>query len=486
MDYPAQPDLTEPRANRASATKAPQMRREGSVETLTPRPKRSGFFQTITFWLAGQLEETKPKGAIATLDGVRAIACLTVVAYHISLASRDLHLWLIDSNPFVSSVLLSGGAGVTLFFVLSGLLLFLPYARALLSDQPWPGTRLFYLRRALRIIPGYYFSLFILVLLTQPQYLEPQRWKAFILFPLFLMDSSAATFRQLNGPYWTLAIEWQFYLLLPWIALAIYGVARHVRLERRGWMVVGCLLVMMGWGVFSRFFGSYYLANPTQTFLVPREVFHVVLFFTYGMDGKYLEDFAVGMLLGLGYTVLSSPTGSAKWGRYLKWGSPWLWVSGLLLLFFTATQQYSFQYHYVWSALPGLFTLPGWLLELGFAVGFGLCIAAVLFGSPWLGKPFAWTPLRWIGLISYSMYIWHLPLLGTFIHHIAPSLRGLPAFVVYGSFWVWVAVVILPFSFALYVLIEKPGMRLSDRFRSQARARHGQARITKQLATQLD
>src|SRR6185312_4510269 len=191
-----------------------------------------------------------------------------------------MRLWSLTDNPLLTSVLLAGGAGVTLFFVLSGLLLFLPYAKALLSEQPWPGTRLFYLRRALRIIPGYYFSLAVIVLLAQPQYLEPQHWKEFILFPLFLMDSTRATFQQLNGPFWTLAVEWQFYLLLPWIALGIYLVVRRIRSEKRLWAVVGCLLAMIGWGLFSRALGSYLMANPTVTFLVPRGVLNVVLFFT--------------------------------------------------------------------------------------------------------------------------------------------------------------------------------------------------------------
>ncbi|HEU5368716.1 MAG TPA: acyltransferase [Ktedonobacterales bacterium] len=421
----------------------------------------------IGFWLAAQLEENKPKGVIASLDGVRACACLTVMGYHISLMTRDMHLWSVSDNPLVSAVLLAGGAGVTLFFVLSGFLLFLPYVKALLFSQPWPGTRMFYLRRVLRIIPGYYFSLIVIVLLAQPGYLEPQHWQELLLFPLFLMDSTRATFQQLNGPYWTLAVEWQFYMLLPLIALGIRCVAQRVPPEKRSWAVMGCLLGLMGWGLLTRAVGGYLMDNPTATFLIPRSALNVVLFFTYGTSGKYLEDFAVGMLAGLAYTLWRDQAVGAKVGQMLRRLSPWLLTGGLVLLLFMAMQHYSLEFQYNWPVASALFQLPGWLNEVGFALGFGAGMMAILFGPAWLNGVFAWPLLRWIGLISYSLYIWHLPLLGAFFHHIAPSLLTLPAAVTYSLYWVWAVVIVIPFSFVLYVLIEKPGMRLSSRLRSQ-------------------
>src|SRR5579885_1797110 len=287
-----------------------------------------GKRHTLTSWLAKQLEETRPKGAIASLDGVRAIACLIVIAYHISLMARDTRLWTVNGHPITTAVVLSGGAGVTLFFVLSGFLLFLPYAKALLFEQPWQGARLFYLRRVLRIIPGYYFSLVLLVMFSQSQYLQPQRWGQLLLFPLFLMDSSQKTFQQLNGPYWTLAIEWQYYLLLPLIALGIRCVARWIRPEKRFWAIAACLLGVIGWGLFTRSWGDYLIAHPTATVLVPRSILNPLLFVVYGTHGKYLEDFAVGMLAGLVYTTARDPAraGSTGWLYRL---SPWLWGTGI-------------------------------------------------------------------------------------------------------------------------------------------------------------
>jgi len=68
------------------------------------------------------------------LDSVRAIACLTVLDFHINLMTRDTHIWNPTnlSHRLISAIALAGASGVTLFFVLSDFLLFMPYAKALL------------------------------------------------------------------------------------------------------------------------------------------------------------------------------------------------------------------------------------------------------------------------------------------------------------------------------------------------------------------
>src|SRR5262249_39718451 len=67
--------------------------------------------RVLSAWLGGQLEENKPKGAIASLDGVRAIACLIVITYHIGLMTRNT-LWTVNIHPLTTAIVLSGGAGV--------------------------------------------------------------------------------------------------------------------------------------------------------------------------------------------------------------------------------------------------------------------------------------------------------------------------------------------------------------------------------------
>ena len=437
----------------------------------------SGVPRALMRWLAIQVDETKQGGAIATLDGVRAIACLTVMAYHIDLITANSHVWPAEQVPLLGAVLLSGSSGVTLFFVLSGFLLFLPFARAMLFDRSWPGVGLFYLRRALRIMPAYYVSLFLLVVLSQPRYLQPRRWGELALFVLFLQDSSPTTLHAINGPYWTLAVEWQFYLWLPLLAWGIGMVARRVPRAWRARAVVICLLALAVWGMLTRLFGWYFLAeHPHATVLVPRSALNVVLWLTVGTTGKYMEDFAVGMFVCVVYLVARAPSGesAARLTRLLRRLTPLLWSVGLLLLLFMAMRLFTHYHHYAWPLIGYAFAFNGMPDEFGFALGYGCCVLAVLFGRPGVTRVFAWAPLRAVGIISYSLYIWHLPLLVAFMVNVVPTLQGLAPAAIYLSYWVWAIVVVIPFAALMYLLVERPGMRLSDQLRARMQARHAQ------------
>src|SRR5215467_12026260 len=116
-------------------------------------------------------ENTGKKSNILVLDGVRGVAVLMVIIFHVNRVTGD-NLWDPRTNPLASSISTAGGTGVTLFFVLSGFLLFMPFAKALLNKTRWPLARVFYMRRALRIIPAYYFSLFVIILFSHPEYLQ--------------------------------------------------------------------------------------------------------------------------------------------------------------------------------------------------------------------------------------------------------------------------------------------------------------------------
>ena len=132
----------------------------------------SSFRRNVHSWFAQQLNDQKSMGTIAALDGVRALAFLLVFELHINHSG----VWGDGNNPFISAIFSLGGTGVTLFFVLSGFLLFLPYTRALLFEKDWPQSKIYYIRRILRIFPGYFFSLFILVMFSKPYFIQPHNW----------------------------------------------------------------------------------------------------------------------------------------------------------------------------------------------------------------------------------------------------------------------------------------------------------------------
>jgi peptidoglycan/LPS O-acetylase OafA/YrhL len=399
------------------------------------------------------------------LDGVRAIACLMVIWFHIYRIPRDLSIW--PTRPFtnllLNTLLFFGKYGVTLFFVLSGFLLFLPFARSLLFEHAWPSTREFYVRRVFRILPAYYLSLILMVLLFQQQYLQPQHRSELGLFFIFFMDSSQATFKHLNAPFWTLAVEWQFYLLLPLLAVGMRSLVRRVTRVHRMHIVMLCIVLIIAWGLFSRSFGDYYVnQHPTQTVLVPRPIFSGILVFTYGMSGKYLEDFGVGMLLALCLSYCQRGAPTARWNAVVRRSCAWLWAAGPLCLIVMILWAYNYSYPHTWPLFqsPLLVQIYSLGSELGIAFSFGLCICALLFGPAWLKRPFEWLPLRWLGTISYSLYMWHLPLLFLCIQWVQPLLMGWSPEQAYAIYWLWMLVVVLPFCFFFFKLVEEPGVRL--------------------------
>jgi peptidoglycan/LPS O-acetylase OafA/YrhL len=188
------------------------------------------------------------------------------------------------------------------------------------------------------------------------------------------------------------------------------------------------------------------------------------------MSGKYLEDFAIGMFISLFYVLSRNASEKSRVSAIIGRWSMWLWGVGILILFFIS----------LWSFFPAfsfLFPLLGahnWLSEFPFALGFGLCVTAILFGPPGLQRLFAWGPLRWIGMISYSLYIWHEPLLLYWMAHALPLVQGWRHSIVYALYWICVALVIIPFSYMFYRLIEYPWMKLADRTRKEGISRRDQ------------
>jgi peptidoglycan/LPS O-acetylase OafA/YrhL len=156
---------------------------------------------------------------------------------------------------------------------------------------------------------------------------------------------------------------------------------------------------------------------------------------------------------------------------YLQRLSNWLWGSGILVLIFVALWQAQAETHR--NATPNFAALNfleplkpsyAWLGEPLAGFGFALCIVAILFGPPALKWLFEIRPLRWIGMISYGLYMWHVNLLITLNTWLSPYLKGWTGVIEKDIiFWSFVFLVVMPFSYLFYRVIERPGIRLGAR-----------------------
>lgn len=407
-----------------------------------------------------QKVQTTNKSKIDALDGVRAFACLSVISYHLNyFAHRTFDLTPI-LGELGNAIVLSGYSGVTLFFVLSGFLLFMPYAKYLLFEQPRPSTRTFYWRRILRIVPGYYLAFALLTPLMHPEYLLPGHFGRLLLFPLFLMDSPV-TYQQINGPFWTLAIEWQYYMLLPLFVLGFsVFVRRTTSPQQRLKRTIICLTALIVWGISTRFVGYYYTTlHPNDTVLVSRSVLHAFLLVVYGTSGKYFEDFAIGMLCSAIYVYTRNAASDHNLTKVIGRYSTRLWGIGILLLLFMACWKLFYHELFFLDPLIGDH-MP--FTELAYASGYGLCITAILFGPIGLRMMLAWGPIRWIGSLSYGLYIWHLPFLHIVDDFIVKKLP--PNFLsMYGLYWASVLLITFPLAYLIYRFLEHPCIKLAHR-----------------------
>jgi peptidoglycan/LPS O-acetylase OafA/YrhL len=435
----------------------------------------SNIFLQFFDWLNSVLETKQTKGNIYVLDGIRAIACLSVVMFHINLiTTRDLPLWVPQSAPsLISGLAFSGDTGVTLFFVLSGFLLFLPYARVILfNEAAWPSTWQFYIRRILRILPVYYLSLIIMVFLFRPEYLQADHLRQWFFFLTMFMDSSAATYKAINGPFWTLAVEWQYYLLLPWIALAIGWVVKRNFLKNRFLTLTFCLGIMVLWGIGTRALGLYVTNHPHANIILPHTIMLHILPFIYGppiagLHGKFLEDFAVGMFICSLYVMTRQFPKEHRFHDIMEKISPWLFITAISLFVTMAMWKLNTSQPHVWGGIfDGLTSTYYIVEEFCFALSYGLFITSIIFGYAWLRRPFEWKPLRWIGILSYSIYMWHLILLQKLTSKVIPHLPTMPNPFVYSVYWLGLFFLIVPLAFLIFICIEKPGIRLGKTFRS--------------------
>jgi peptidoglycan/LPS O-acetylase OafA/YrhL len=339
---------------------------------------------------------------LPALDGVRAIAILLVLAGH-----------------FIGIPGLAV-AGVCLFFVLSGFLI----TRLLAADVEGCGRvrfGRFYWRRACRIIPAYLLWVGVtwLILGDPANHGDRAALTGLLTYTYNYTTPAAYGFNSIIHPAWSLAVEEQFYLLWP-LALTLLG----FRLAKRA------LLFCFGTVIVWRFTASVILHLPL----------------TY-LDWAF-ETNAGALALGC-WLALFTMQGSQIWWVRLarpRWLTIWLGVA-------------------IGAISLGLQEFGGaavWAVPLTTLITF-LLISSALEGSehPMLAHPL----LRWIGAISYPLYLWHL--WGLAIGKWVPAPLPVQLFIATAAS--------LVLASASYYLLERPILRWRDSGWPAARVRESTA-----------
>ena len=357
------------------------------------------------------MTKTAVSGRLRGFDALRGIAALLVFIFHFYglNAMSGVDLGGLDLTPFFDA----GFVGLNVFFVLSGFLIFMSIYKHGVNKE-------YFLRRIFRIAPIYYFSLLVVVVFMMPEILMTfAGWWDVLSHVLFVQSFSADTYYGINPVLWSLSVEMIFYLFLPLFFL-VSG--------KKGWKILFGIAIMI--------LVTYWYRDYMMQFYSGWDWKERVIY-TENFVGR-LDHFAFGMLAS--YLVLKL---KGKEWLWLKIGSLGLMGIGVLGVWWGMNV-----FHELGSGFRDVYYYQIFLHSI-----IGLSAATFMFG---LAKTFSWFKwvfgnkiLEWLGIISYSFYIWH------FI--VSEKVAALDIGI-YGKFGLSLFLIIV-LSSATYLLVEKPFLR---------------------------
>jgi peptidoglycan/LPS O-acetylase OafA/YrhL len=391
----------------------------------------------------------QPPDRLAGMDGLRALAALTVVVSHCG-------LYALTDGTTGSRALDAGteqlAAGVLLFFTLSGLLLYRPYVEAILGDRALPSWKTFARNRFLRLAPAYWLILVVTglvlsaavvphpvsVLDTGSLFAHPGALTA---NALLLQNYHPSTFLTGIGPAWTLAVEVGFYITLPVVCTGVYRLGRRFRHRELLTLVPPVALLAIGLAgkalATSVLEGSGGWSRNWPSVLARSFVVNADLF-------------VVGMVIAAVSVLVE--TGRLRLPRW--WPAAALAaaaVAGAAALRVPGGQFTVFRYD-----------------QLG-TVAAGLSLAVLVVGDRSWVRPalraLEWRPLAAVGVASYSLYLWHQPVIDWFRNHGVLPLDGAVGL---AAAFLLVTVTSGILSAVTYRLVERPALRRKHRGTSAA------------------
>lgn len=399
----------------------------------------------------------RPSGRIPGIEGLRALAAGAVLVLHVWSNTAALNSFA--ASAWVAALIQPLNQGVTLFFTLSGFLLWRPFAAAVLRSRPAPSLRGYARSRALRILPAYWAVLFASALVLSSARLTPfgHGINGAITDPVLLVKDALlvqnfAPSSLMSGivPAWSLTVEVGFYALLPLLGVLALRLARgsHRRRLAAAFLPAGVLLVTGACGAIATTF------LPGSDSLLAND-WHAVLAWSF-LTHSHL--FAFGMVVAV-LRVEHEDGRLALPARTRRTGDRMLVYTGVPCL------------------LVGNAVLPPTLRDPLVAALCAVLLARVVL------RPHDLRPSRLVrfldcrvlvaaGLASYSIFLWNFPIT------VFLARNGL----LFQAHSLWevglnialVAVVVGALSALTYVAIERPAMHLAQR---RKRAVAGPARL---------
>ena len=385
-------------------------------------------------------------------DGLRAIAAVSVVLVH---TAFDSGFTFTSSLGAYTSRL---EIGVSIFFLISGFLLYRPFAVSHLSGRSAPNTRRFWERRLLRIVPAYWLALTLLTYVFHLVKMGPG-FANVVVHYFFMQIYFNWSFSYGISQAWSLCTEMSFYLVLP--AFAALVVARRKGSSNqlvRELIAVAAVYFLSCWFRWWYTNQSFWTASHghLQPVCYPHCTSHVPGWLVTNLWlPAQMDLFALGMLLAVLSAWWTEHDSEPKWlsARWMPWVS-WL---GAVLAFWAVShlgiptqfellplRTTSMEQH----GLYGIFAL--------------LLLLPAVFGPEdrsLIRRFLRCWPMASLGVVSYGIYLWHIGALDQFMSWTGYVLFEVP-------FWILslgtlaLSIVVASIS---YFALEKPVLRLKDR-----------------------
>jgi peptidoglycan/LPS O-acetylase OafA/YrhL len=325
---------------------------------------------------------------LAGADGLRAIACLLVVWHH---TAQKL-------NPEGASALISalhflgmrGEVGVSLFFVLSGCLLSLPFWASFVNGKPFPSIKRYSINRAARIAPAFWLNLIICNILAIWVFNLEFNWQKFVSAFFFINSYNYSTFfpTELNGPLWSIGLEVSCYLLLPIVLFVIFKTAKSTSLA-----MISVAAVILALQVLNPLVIQAFMTDKVEKGWQFGIDGGAKLWLPYWNIGSFFTQFLLGSLAALVIVHLKSK--QTKANRLFDLGFLVAIASAILLI--------------IVRLIPGApdsftqqpYASPYFALLMSLAL---ICGSQSVFVARLIDNRL----FSWLAKLSFSIYLWHV------------------------------------------------------------------------------